>query len=100
MKFFLLFFNLVIFIKNEKVNYVFSAKTKNENDNIFLILNSLGTEKKYEMKKLNLTQISLNYTKYFFYTFSLDLIISQSYEYSIINDKNTIFQRKKKIKKN
>ena len=100
MKFFLLFFNFVIFIKNEKVNYVFSAKTKNENDNIFLIINSLGTEKKYEMKKLNLTQISLNYTKYFFYTFSLDLIISQSYEYSIINDKNTIFQRKKKITMN
>ena len=97
MKFFLLFFNLVIFIKNEKVNYVFSAKTKNENDNIFLIINSLGTEKKYEMKKLNLTQISLNYTKYFFYTFSIDLNQSQSYSYSIINDKNTILQRKKLI---
>ena len=97
MKFFLLFFNFVIFIKNEKVNYVFSAKTKNENDNIFLIINSLKTEKKYEMKKLNLTQISLNYTKYFFYTFSIDLNLSQSYSYSIINDKNTILQRKKLI---
>ena len=97
MKFFLLFFNFIIFIKNKKVNYIFSAKTKNENDKVFLILNSLGIEKKYEMKKLNLTQISLNYTKYFFYTFSIDLNLSQSYSYSIINDKNTILQRKKLI---
>ena len=97
MKFFLLFFNFIIFIKNKKVNYIFSAKTKNENDKVFLVLNSLGTEKKYEMKKLNLTQISLNYTKYFFYTFSIDLNLSQSYSYSIINDKNTILQRKKLI---
>ena len=97
MKFFLLFFNFIIFIKNKKVNYIFSAKTKNENDKVFLVLNSLGIEKKYEMKKLNLTQISLNYTKYFFYTFSIDLNLSQSYSYSIINDKNTILQRKKLI---
>ena len=97
MKFFLLFFNFIIFIKNQKVNYIFSGKTKNENDKVFLILNSLGIEKKYEMKKLNLTQISLNYTKYFFYTFSIDLNLSQSYSYSIINDKNTILQRKKLI---
>ena len=97
MKFFLLFFNFIIFIKNKKVNYIFSAKTKNENEKVFLVLNSLGIEKKYEMKKLNLTQISLNYTKYFFYTFSIDLNLSQSYSYSIINDKNTILQRKKLI---
>ena len=97
MKFFLLFFNFIIFIKNKKVNYIFSSITKNENDKVFLILNSLGIEKKYEMKKLNLTQISLNYTKYFFYTFSIDLNLSQSYSYSIINDKNTILQRKKLI---
>ncbi len=94
MKFFLLFI-FITFIKNKKVNYIFSIATKDENNKIFLILNELGIEKKYEMKKLNLTNISLNYTKYFFYTFSLDLNITQTYTYSIINDKNTIFQPKK-----
>ena len=94
MKFFLLFI-FITFIKNKKVNYIFSIATKDENNKIFLILNELGIEKKYEMKKLNLTNISLNYTKYFFYTFSLDLNITQTYTYSIINDKNTIIQPKK-----
>ena len=94
MKFFLLFI-FITFIKNKKVNYIFSIATKDENNKIFLILNELGIEKKYEMKKLNLTNISLNYTKYFFYTFSLDLNITQTYTYLIINDKNTIFQPKK-----
>ena len=94
MKFFLLFI-FITFIKNKKVNYIFSITTKDENNKIFLILNELGIEKKYEMKKLNLTNISLNYTKYFFYTFSIDLNITQTYTYLIINDKNTIFQPKK-----
>ena len=94
MKFFLLFI-FIIFIKNKKVNYIFSIATQDENNKIFLILNELGIEKKYEMKKLNLTNISLNYTKYFFYTFSMDLNITQTYTFSIINDKNTIFQPKK-----
>ena len=94
MKFFLLFI-FITFIKNKKVNYIFSIATQDENNKIFLILNELGIEKKYEMKKLNLTNISLNYTKYFFYTFSLDLNITQTYTYLIINDKNTIFQPKK-----
>ena len=94
MKFFLLFI-FIIFIKNKKVNYIFSIATQDENNKIFLILNELGIEKKYEMKKLNLTNISLNYTKYFFYTFSIDLNITQTYTFSIINDKNTIFQPKK-----
>ena len=94
MKFFLLFI-FITFIKNKKVNYIFSIATKDENNKIFLILNELGIEKKYEMKKLNLTNISLNYTKYFFYTFSIDLNITQTYTYSIINDKNTIIQPKK-----
>ncbi len=94
MKFFLLFI-FITFIKNKKVNYIFSIATKDENNKIFLILNELGIEKKYEMKKLNLTNISLNYTKYFFYTFSIDLNITQTYTYSIINDKNTLFQPKK-----
>jgi endonuclease/exonuclease/phosphatase family metal-dependent hydrolase len=95
MKFFLFFFNFIIFIKNEKVNYIFSIKTQDENNKIFLILNEFGIDKKYEMKKLNLTQISLNYLKYFFYTFSIDLNDSQTYAFSIINDKNAIIQRKK-----
>ena len=94
MKFFLLFI-FITFIKNKKVNYIFSIATKDENNKNFLILNELGIEKKYEMKKLNLTNISLNYTKYFFYTFSIDLNITQTYTFSIINDKNTIFQPKK-----
>ena len=94
MKFFLLFI-FIIFIKNKKVNYIFSIATQDENNKIFLILNEFGIEKKYEMKKLNLTNISLNYTKYFFYTFSMDLNITQTYTFSIINDKNTIFQPKK-----
>ena len=94
MKFFLLFI-FIIFIKNKKVNYIFSIATQDENNKIFLILNEFGIEKKYEMKKLNLTNISLNYTKYFFYTFSIDLNITQTYTFSIINDKNTIFQPKK-----
>ena len=94
MKFFLLFI-FIIFIKNKKVNYIFSIATQDENNKIFLILNELGIEKKYEMKKLNLTNISLNYTKYFFYTFSIDLNITQTYTFSIINDKKTIFQPKK-----
>ena len=95
MKFFLFFFKFIIFIKNEKVNYIFSIKTQDENNKIFLILNEFGIDKKYEMKKLNLTQISLNYLKYFFYTFSIDLNDSQTYAFSIINDKNAIIQRKK-----
>jgi hypothetical protein len=56
MKFFLLFI-FIIFIKNKKVNYIFSIATQDKNNKIFLILNELGIEKKYEMKKLNLKNI-------------------------------------------
>ena len=97
MKFFLLFFNFIIIIKNENVNYIFSAKTKEKNSKLFLILYESGTDKKYEMNKLDLKHISLNYKEYYFYTYSLELNINNFYSYSIINEKNKLVKVKKQI---
>ena len=79
MKFFLLFFNFIIIIKNENVNYIFSAKTKEKNSKLFLILTESGKDKKYEMNKLDLKHISLKYNEYYFYSYSLELNINNFY---------------------